>query len=854
MSYIEKDFPIERLNLIALREANAKKPIYQIHKWWARRLGSIFRMIILATFSPEDVSETQLWRKFYQKTDLGGKIILDPFMGGGTTIVEALKLGCKVIGIDIHPVAWFTTKKEVELLNLERFQEEFEKLEERIADEIKRYYKTICPECGRQADVMYVFWVKKVKCLRCGNEVPLFSSFRIVSLSKKLHVVFCPDCKEILEVDDIKREVTCPNCEKTFTPSKGYNKGRYYFCPICGHKGEVVRSVRREGEIPKIEMYAIEYYCPNCNERGYKKTDEYDHELYVKAQEEFHKRKEDLPFPRQKIPDGKEVRRLFSRSYEFFHQMFNERQLLCLSVLLQEIRKIEDENIRELMILTFSDSINANNLFCKYNQGARKLEPLFGHHAYWPPNTPVENNVWGTKYGRGTFRRYIRKTIRAKEYALHPYEIKINNSKSEKIMASSEIRGILVEEQDDLLRGKGNVLLKAQTAEDLSFIKEKIDAVITDPPYYNNVMYSEIADFFYVWQRLALKDRYSCYEGEYSPRAREIIKNDVQGKPDSFFLAGLTNVFKECNRALKNDGFMAFTFHHERSAAWASTLRAILEAHEEGWPRFVISSIYPIRSEGRVGVHGGGIRYDIIIICRKTFEESQRISWETLKDKIHQRAREVLERLWLSDRDLRDEDMFIVAMGKCLELYSKHYPKIFKRGKIVEVEEAVSDINDIIDSLLKIKDIEALPGTIDETSKLYCSYMAGLESMSYDALHKRLSKGGMEIDMFMKENLIEKVRNTVKILKPEERKPYIEEKIRKEKELLTIDKVHLLHTVYAEGKPIIKYLSEYGGEDVKKVSELIYRKTGDDIYGKIAGVATTVPRKVKPTTLEEFIE
>jgi len=857
MSYIEKDFPIERLNEIAFKEANAKKPIYQIHKWWARRLGSIFRMIILSTFSPHDISETELWRRFYQNTDLGGKIILDPFMGGGTTVVEALKLGCRVIGIDIHPVAWFITKKEVEPLNIRKFKEEFKKLEEMVAGKIKGYYKTMCPRCGQQADVMYVFWVKKVKCLRCNNEIPLFNSFRIASLNNRIHIVFCPECKEIMEIENIQKEIVCPRCEKAFKPSKGYVKGGHYLCPVCGHKGEVLRSVRRKEEIPQIDMYAMEYYCLHCNERGYKKADDYDQDLYSEAKEEFEKKKNGLLFPRDRIPDGKEVRRLFNFGFEYFYQMFNERQLLCLSILLDEILKIEDENVREFMILTFSDSINANNLFCKYNQGARKLEPLFGHHAYWPPNTPVENNVWGTKYGRGTFKRYVEKTIRAKKYALCPYEIKIrNNNSPEKIIASNEIKGVLTDNYDGLLNWKGNIILKAQTSEDLSFIKKSktVDAVITDPPYYDNVMYSEITDFFYVWQKLALKEKYDCYEGEYSPRAREIIKNTVQGKDDTYFLKGLTNVFKECNRVLKDEGLMVFTFHHEKSKAWASTLRAILEAREEEMPRFIISAIYPIRSEARVGVHGRGIRYDIIIVCKKALEEPERISWETLKDKIHQKAREVLERLWISDRDLRDEDMFVITMGKCLELYSKYYPNVFKRNRKVYVEEAVGDIDDIIDSLLKIKDIEVLPGTIDETTKLYCSYIAGFKSISYDALHKRLSKGGLDINNFIKEYLIEKVKNIVKVLEPQERKSHIEEKIRKKKGLLTIDKVHMFHTVYLERKPMIRYLSEYGGEDVKKTAELLYRKTGDETYAKIAGVATTVPKKVKTATLEEFME
>jgi len=857
MSYIEKDFPIERLNAIALKEANAKKPIYQIHKWWARRLGSIFRMIILATFLPQDISEDELWQRFYRKTDLGGKIVLDPFMGGGTTVVEALKLGCRVIGIDIHPVAWFITKKEVEPLDIDKFKEAFKRLEERVAHKIKRYYKTICPKCFREADVMYVFWVKKVKCLRCGADVPLFNSFKLASIGKNLHVVFCPDCRGVFEVSDVNEEVMCPYCEKTFTPSKGYAKGKHYLCPNCGHKGVILKAVRKEGKVPSTEMFAIEYHCPSCQERGYKKADDYDLELYLEAKNELERKRNRLLFPRQRIPDGYNTRQAKNFFYKFFYQMFNERQLLCLCMLLEEILRIEDENIREFMIITFSDCVNSNNMFCIYNIYARKIEPLFGLHAYYPKNMPVENNIWGTKLGRGTFVKYVKKTIRAKRYNIEPYEIKVTQEgKTKKIKVAEKVFALLVDNFDELLNKRGNAMLLAQTAEDLSFIPDGVvDAVITDPPYYDNVMYSEIADFFYVWQRLALKEKYECYCGEYSPRAREIIKNDAQGKDDSFFLRGLTRVFKECNRVLKDDGVLAFTFHHERSKAWASTLRAILEAHQEQGPRFVITAIYPIRSEGRTGVHAGGIRYDIIMVCKKTFEEPERISWEALKDRIHDKAKETLERLWLSGRELSDSDMFVIAMGKCLELYSKHYPNVFKDGKRVEIEEAVSDIDDIIDSLLKIKDIEKLILTeVDEITRLYCSYLVGpYDTLSYDDLHKRLSKGGIDIDMFIKERLIEKVKNKVRVLGPEERRPYIETKLKKGLPLLSIDKVHILYCLYSEGKPLRRYVEMYGDEAVKRVAKLIYRKTGEEVYAKIAGIVTTTPKtKLKPKTLEEF--
>ncbi len=82
-----------------------------------------------------------------------GELVLDPFMGGGTTIVEALRLGADVAGVDLNPVAWFTVKKETDGIDLEALEDAFRRVEAAVADEITSYYKTRCPACGRTADV-----------------------------------------------------------------------------------------------------------------------------------------------------------------------------------------------------------------------------------------------------------------------------------------------------------------------------------------------------------------------------------------------------------------------------------------------------------------------------------------------------------------------------------------------------------------------------------------------------------------------------------------------------------------------------------------------------------------------------
>jgi len=207
MRFIEKSFPVEFINPIAMAEGNAKKAVYQMHKWWARRLGSVFRMIVLGALSDRTHSDEEICNKFRDGANLGGAVVLDPFMGGGTTIVEALRLGCKTIGIDINPVAWFTTKKEIEAVDLNELDRAFRRLEERAGNYIKEYYRTRCPN-GHHADVMYFFWVKVAKCRSCGAAVRLFPNYEL-SRNDDIDVVVCPDCLQVLDTPARRTKVKC---------------------------------------------------------------------------------------------------------------------------------------------------------------------------------------------------------------------------------------------------------------------------------------------------------------------------------------------------------------------------------------------------------------------------------------------------------------------------------------------------------------------------------------------------------------------------------------------------------------------------------------------------------------------
>lgn len=691
MKFIEKDFPLQYINPVAIAEGNSKQPVYQIHKWWARRLGTVFRTIIISAFSDEKASNEDVWLNFINGMDLSGKIILDPFMGGGTTVVEALRLGSKVIGIDINPVAWFVTKKEIESVDSKSLQEAFKNLEERAGSFIKSFYRTKCPN-GHNADVIYYFWVKVAGCPKCGSKVKLFQNYEL-SIKNNTHMVVCPDCLQVFEVESNNiNNVKCPECGRLFNARKGNSSRGFFRCRVCNHEEKILNIVSKNGKKLDLELYALEGYCNNCG-RFFKRVDQDDIELFEDAKKRFEELKETLLIPHQKIPaEGRSDPRPINHGYIYFKDMFNERQLLCLSFLLEEILKIKDINIREYMLLAFSDCLDANNMFCKYEAEWHKISLFFGLHAYHPIERPTENNVWGTKIGRGSFVKCFEKLLRAKEFCKNPFLNKFPHSNTKK----EKIEGNVVKTFHELEKEEKNALLLCQTSEDLSFIPDKsIDAVITDPPYFDNIQYSELADFFYVWLRIGLKDIYPWFLPDYSGHFREVVQNEKLGKTIEFFSEGLKKVFTECHRVLKDDGLLIFTFHHNKLWAWESIGRILLDSG------FYISASPIVRSEGKSGFHSskGNIRYDCILVCRKRPSKFDVESWASLKELILKDSIVWARKIVNSGLSIGEVDIFTILMGKTLEYYTKTFPYLRERKEPITIMEALQEVKTFVDQV-----------------------------------------------------------------------------------------------------------------------------------------------------------
>jgi len=601
---------------LAKREGNFKKPIYQMHKWWARRLGVNFRFLLLAATSRSNIQEKTIWRKFYHPDARLELTVLDPFMGGGTSIVEATKLGARTIGIDIDPLAWFIVREQINKFDENSFMSEWQGIQSDLAGKLRSYYQTNVN--GKWADVVYYFWVEIISCEHCDHEFE--GHIHYILYSKKNNygigpsrMGFCRNCHKPQGLQPGQRFIKCSCGERTEVDKGNLHLGKYK-CPKCNREGHV-SDLPKEKLPLKHRLFAVEYIDPDTKERAYKKADELDFELFDKAGRDLNQVWQDLPIPDQDIPvDNRSDPRPVSLGYNKYHELFNPRQLLCLGLILRRLLNIPDPSHRNLLLLAFSDSLACNNKFCSYAFGYQKLTPLFGLHAFRRISRPVEGNVWGTSLGRGSFSSCVDKVLRGKRYSEKPFEYSYKKNEPKRIEAKNSAQANIVNDIEGLsaLKTESVAYLTIADSRDLSWLPENsVDLVLTDPPYYDNLAYSEMADFYFVWLK-----KYVNWAGRktdsFSPINDSLFVRKSIDEEHARYTDGLTSAFSGCRKVIKNEGLLVFTYHHINRNAWESLSFALRRSG------FYVTNCFPILSEGKSGFHSdqGNLKWDIVFVCR----------------------------------------------------------------------------------------------------------------------------------------------------------------------------------------------------------------------------------------------
>lgn len=705
---IEDGFPFEYISDIAELESYRKevnRPIYHMHKWWAQRLGSVFRAMLISAAAPKGSNIKEM---FYQPVRLTGMTVFDPFMGSGTTIGEALKLGCKVIGRDINPVSYFIVKNALNKYSREEILKTFKEIENDVSEILRNYYKARDAH-GRMHDVLYYFWVKSVPCPKCDTSVDLFSSYifsrhAYPSRNPEAKAV-CPECGQINVCRYDTEKLKCKHCKHSFNPQNGPANGTHAICPYCSEKFSIAKTVKTLERSPSQRIYA-KLVLRDSEIKEYQAIDKFDETLYSKASKELAKREN--PYPVVAIEPGYNTNQVLNYNYKYWHQMFNDRQLLCLSILAERIREIEDDSMRSLFTCLFSGCLEFNNMFASFKgEGTGAVRHMFSHHILKPERTPLEANLWGTPKSSGAFSTLFQsRLLRALDYRQNPFELRVERIEGKltgnKIFSLSRSPGTsIINSFREFDSEHADAYLSCGDSAVTDLPDNSIDLVVTDPPFFDNVHYSELADFFYVWIRHIFGNK-----GIFKASTTR-TSGEVQHVDPATFSQNLSKVFKECNRVLRPEGLLIFTYHHSRHEGWISVLEAIVEGG------FVLTLTHPVKAEMSVAAPKQQakepIDLDIVLVCRKRSEWQLKDSVEpNLWKKAKKAASEQISRFNAVGRRLSRNDIRVVFMGQVVSRISQIKELKLMKILLTDFESQIEDDIDVLYGHQDVKDAKYL--------------------------------------------------------------------------------------------------------------------------------------------------
>jgi len=562
---------------------------------------------------------------------------------------------------------------------------------------------------------------------------------------------------------ELPEEITCPETGVTFNTSQGtIPKKSTFTCQedTCGRQQDILDAMTLNKESGPLSPYVLQCFSANRKKSGaayggryFKLPSGNDLNRFMSAYIEWHSRREnDLSeyWPRTLLPEGFKTtyQRIPEHGYPRFIDMFNARQALGLCLIAKAIHKSFGfkQSTKEIVIGTFQQYLRNQNMFCFWNPQRDTPEPLFSNNNYHPKATAIENSVF-SELGRGNWNSCVKNTMEAVQWKLNPWEIVANdflvsqNSDLKKFISGKSEK---VYPHDPVIAT--DKITCGSSTEMMQIADNSIDLVITDPPFGNNIQYSELADFFYVWIKRFLTDRYEIFATDWTPKSLEVVTNPVRNSdPDDFFERLLTECWRQANRILKPGGILAFTFHHSEDGPWVSVLESLFNAG------FYLEATYPIRSDetkgegAKPGTFGSQlIEYDILHVCRKLIEQPNKISWARLRRQILTDVRQLQSILEHHQNEgLPKADIQVIKRGKALEYFSRHYGQVYvEEGREFTVKEALVGINQILDDQDE-GETGSTPVNCEPITRQFLRIFAGTSEVPRDQMQKFLRGTGI---------------------------------------------------------------------------------------------------------------
>jgi adenine-specific DNA methylase len=573
-SFLEAGFPVEDVSKLAKAGRNKPSAVYGAHKWWARRPPESFRALLLAAALPVQATSEQFWQLFHgEQVPLSRYRVADPFVGGGTSLVEAQRLGAAAYGVDVDPLAVLITEHELEPLDIAEFDSAATALLAHLEANLGAQYD---PGRASSASPLHYFFLREVECSSCNLSGLLYKTPTLVRDTGRRgavvrdHVVtaFCPACLSLHYLNQKRKTVVC--CNKRWPLAKGtYISGKY----TCGC-GKSFSNEQLAAGVAKRILVAVEEVDPGTGRRALRSPHIAERRQQVVAEQLLAKESGLLRLPRTALSGELKAHKPGIYGFDSVDQLFSDRQLLFFGHAFKWLAtQTLSRRIRSALALAISNALASNNLLCGYATDYGRLAPLFSVRDYSLPALAVELNPLHVSGGRGTLRATLRR-VRA--------------SRSQQAAF-----------------GTRDALVRVADASTASWPQTGgLDIVLTDPPYYDYIAYSDLSFFFRTWLAAA-----------------DVLPDVMMGQPlytntgsRQHFGRRLGLAFRQVANSLKPEGLVVFTYHATTVRGWESVTEAICASG------LSVTAAFPLWADAKSPGHGhdGNVEHDIVLCCRKS--------------------------------------------------------------------------------------------------------------------------------------------------------------------------------------------------------------------------------------------